>query len=294
LGQLSRQNNDVGCGGGDVGCGGDDVGCGGGDVGCRSKPFGRNRDVVECASNSNGGTTSSPQHQPRLGFAHSRSLLVLPSLSRIIFVMRSVLFVRGYFYLYFSNAATFLPPLFTVLPRSRFVVCVYIPPCTVKFTYCHYQSFVPLSPDPIACPCDIGIVETRNHILRECPRYNLHRNILFSASNHLTLTELLGTKRGIKALAEFIQMPGAFTRTGTLNANYPHPSQPRKRAQTQRRPTVPTRRWRLARPLSTKTPTTHTGGVQSTPDFLSYLISSHLISSYLISHHISSHLITPH
>jgi ribonuclease HI len=77
------------------------------------------------------------------------------------------------------------------------------------------RSFLPLSPDPIACPCDNETLETRSHILAECPRYTQHRKILQKASRYIALPEILGTKKGIAALAEFIQKSGAFSRTGT-------------------------------------------------------------------------------
>ena len=72
-----------------------------------------------------------------------------------------------------------------------------------------------LSPDPISCPCDNTILETRNHILTECPRYTHHRKILKKASRHLSLPVVLGTTKGISALAEFITKTGAFSKTGS-------------------------------------------------------------------------------
>ena len=56
--------------------------------------------------------------------------------------------------------------------------------------------------------------ETRAHVIQECPRYAQHRDILEKASKHLHLPTILGSKKGIFALAEFIQKSGAFTRTG--------------------------------------------------------------------------------
>jgi ribonuclease HI len=77
------------------------------------------------------------------------------------------------------------------------------------------RDFLPLSPDPTSCPCDNETLESRNHILRECPRYAQHRNILSKASRSLALPVILGSKKGIEALALFIRESGAFTRTGT-------------------------------------------------------------------------------
>ena len=84
------------------------------------------------------------------------------------------------------------------------------------------QSFLPLSPDPTACPCDPETLETRSHILRECPRFEQHRHILKKVSRDIVLPDILGTKKGITALADFIYKSGAFSRTGTT----PTPPQP--------------------------------------------------------------------
>ena len=50
-----------------------------------------------------------------------------------------------------------------------------------------HQTFIPLSPDPTSCPCDNETLESRNHILRDCPRYEQHRDILKKASKYLFL-----------------------------------------------------------------------------------------------------------
>jgi ribonuclease HI len=84
------------------------------------------------------------------------------------------------------------------------------------------QAFLPLSPDPTACPCDPETLETRNHILRECPRFAQHHHILKKVSRDIVLSDILGTKKGIAALADFIHKSGAFTRTGAApNAQQP-------------------------------------------------------------------------
>ncbi|KAJ6455077.1 hypothetical protein C8R47DRAFT_1328976 [Mycena vitilis] len=59
-----------------------------------------------------------------------------------------------------------------------------------------------------------GRFETRAHILQECPRYDDHRDILRKASATIHLPDILGTKEGIAALADFIEKSGAFTKTG--------------------------------------------------------------------------------
>ena len=76
------------------------------------------------------------------------------------------------------------------------------------------RTFLPLPPDRTSCPCDAGTLETRSHILQECPRFAQHREILKEVSRDIALPEILGTKEGITALAEFIQKSGAFTRNG--------------------------------------------------------------------------------
>ncbi|KAG6805447.1 hypothetical protein H0H92_015332 [Tricholoma furcatifolium] len=55
----------------------------------------------------------------------------------------------------------------------------------------------------------------RNHILAECELYEEHRDILREVDNDLDTGQLLGTEDGIKALAKFLTMSGAFTKTGT-------------------------------------------------------------------------------
>ena len=86
------------------------------------------------------------------------------------------------------------------------------------------RSFLPLSPDPETCPCDNETLETRTHILRECPRYTQHRNILRTASRDIAIPEILGSKEGIAALAEFLQKSAAFTRTGSIPTKAPPPT----------------------------------------------------------------------
>lgn len=75
----------------------------------------------------------------------------------------------------------------------------------------YYKQFVPS--ENVDCPCGAEF-QTREHILCECPRYETHREILSKASKHLSLPEILGTKKGIEALNEFLERSGAFTKTG--------------------------------------------------------------------------------
>src|SRR6266568_5517779 len=70
--------------------------------------------------------------------------------------------------------------------------------------------------EPTSCPCNNEILETREHIIIHCPRYEEHRDILREAYPTLPLPEILGTPNGIQALCEFLRQSGAFSRTGTI------------------------------------------------------------------------------
>ncbi|KAG6807714.1 hypothetical protein H0H92_006619 [Tricholoma furcatifolium] len=74
------------------------------------------------------------------------------------------------------------------------------------------RLFVPT--ESTACPCGEAF-QTRNHILAECKLYEEHQEILQEVDNDLDTGQLLGTEDGIKALAKFLTMSGAFTKTGT-------------------------------------------------------------------------------
>ncbi|KAJ6604183.1 hypothetical protein DFH09DRAFT_1242248 [Mycena vulgaris] len=76
----------------------------------------------------------------------------------------------------------------------------------------YYSRFVPS--ESVDCPCGEAF-QTREHLLRECPRYTDQRHILEDASRDVSLPEILGTKDGIAALAKFLEESGAFTKTGT-------------------------------------------------------------------------------
>ncbi|KAJ4495949.1 hypothetical protein C8J55DRAFT_400700, partial [Lentinula edodes] len=75
----------------------------------------------------------------------------------------------------------------------------------------YYAQFVP--GENINCPCGEDL-QTREHILRACPRYDNFRHILRKASDDICLKEILGTEEGIEALTEFLEESGAFTKTG--------------------------------------------------------------------------------
>lgn len=78
----------------------------------------------------------------------------------------------------------------------------------------YYANHVPT--EDTNCRCGIE-VQTREHILRECWLYDDHRYILRAAVRDLSLPELLGTPKGIKAVASFIAKSGAFTKLGFWN-----------------------------------------------------------------------------
>ena len=75
----------------------------------------------------------------------------------------------------------------------------------------YYQRFVPT--EPIGCPCGASL-QTRKHILLDCPRYDSHRHLLRHQGRPMTVNDIVGTDQGIVALAKFIAATGAFTKTG--------------------------------------------------------------------------------
>ncbi|TDL23410.1 hypothetical protein BD410DRAFT_787235 [Rickenella mellea] len=87
-----------------------------------------------------------------------------------------------------------------------------------SYTGEYYSKFVPS--ENVDCPCGEPY-QTREHILRECKRYSAHRHILRETSRDIHIPTILGTKKGIAALSDFLQESGAFTKTG-------YPRAPRK------------------------------------------------------------------
>ncbi|KAJ6514970.1 hypothetical protein C8R47DRAFT_1206326 [Mycena vitilis] len=78
-----------------------------------------------------------------------------------------------------------------------------------------YPALVPAcSPLHIWRSDRLSTINVSAHILQECPRYDDHRDILRKASATIHLPDILGTKEGIAALADFIEKSGAFTKTG--------------------------------------------------------------------------------
>ncbi|KAG8794770.1 hypothetical protein FRC16_010367 [Serendipita sp. 398] len=64
-------------------------------------------------------------------------------------------------------------------------------------------------PEPYECPCGIA-VQTRAHIIFECPQYDEARHIIYTAAPDGHIGTLLGTKKGIDGLATFIRQTNAF------------------------------------------------------------------------------------
>jgi ribonuclease HI len=75
----------------------------------------------------------------------------------------------------------------------------------------YYSKFVPTK--NIDCPCGEEF-QTREHVLRACPWYEQHRHILRKVSADISLSDILGTEKGISALIDFLDITGAFTRDG--------------------------------------------------------------------------------
>ncbi|KAH7335674.1 hypothetical protein B0J17DRAFT_550443, partial [Rhizoctonia solani] len=74
----------------------------------------------------------------------------------------------------------------------------------------YYCRFVPLeSPE---CPCGEAPIQTRDHILIDCPLYNGPRSHLRGASCSLCIPTLLGTYKGLKAIACFLASSDAFSK----------------------------------------------------------------------------------
>jgi hypothetical protein len=80
----------------------------------------------------------------------------------------------------------------------------------------YYRRFVPT--EPVACPCG-AILQTREHILRECHLFNHARHHLREASDTLSLPILLGSPKGLAAVAKFLDSSNAFVKT----ADHPAP-----------------------------------------------------------------------
>jgi len=76
--------------------------------------------------------------------------------------------------------------------------------------------------DP-SCLCGESF-QTHTHILRECHLYKDHRYILRKISPSIYPPDILGTQKGVEALAEFLSKSNAYTRSGTGPSTWQKPS----------------------------------------------------------------------
>ncbi|KAF5326184.1 hypothetical protein D9611_000176 [Ephemerocybe angulata] len=66
--------------------------------------------------------------------------------------------------------------------------------------------------EPHTCPCDNSTIESREHVLAHCPRFERWRQPLRDVSRGIALSEILGKVDGIAALEAFLRASGAFAR----------------------------------------------------------------------------------
>ena len=76
-----------------------------------------------------------------------------------------------------------------------------------------YYERIGLPDEPTDCPCGEEF-QTREHILFDCPRYDDYRHYLEVEGSVPELSQVLGTKKGIECLIEFLKSSRAFTKTG--------------------------------------------------------------------------------
>jgi ribonuclease HI len=83
--------------------------------------------------------------------------------------------------------------------------------CTTGHTHLgsYYTKFVP-SEDP-ECPCG-AILQTREHILLDCERYEQHRHLLFDDEDIISTESIFGSDKGMGRLAAFIEASNAFSK----------------------------------------------------------------------------------
>jgi hypothetical protein len=64
--------------------------------------------------------------------------------------------------------------------------------------------------EPTSCPCG-EILQTRIHLILECPRFNNQRRLLRDKkTKRIDYETLLGTPRGIRRLAKFLEATNAY------------------------------------------------------------------------------------
>ena len=102
------------------------------------------------------------------------------------------------------------PPHFKQLPRRLYGLVTQVR-LGHAFMGEYYQRHVPS--EDVACPCGHHL-QTRDHILRDCERYDEYRLVLQKHPHTLGTCALLSTPTGIIALSKFLASSGAFTKTG--------------------------------------------------------------------------------
>ncbi|KAK0488316.1 hypothetical protein EDD18DRAFT_1081505, partial [Armillaria luteobubalina] len=75
----------------------------------------------------------------------------------------------------------------------------------------YYSRFIPQ--EAIQCPCGEP-TQFHEHITRDCPHHNGHREGLHKVSRDIYLPDILGMTEGIGALASFLEKSGASTKSG--------------------------------------------------------------------------------
>ncbi len=71
----------------------------------------------------------------------------------------------------------------------------------------YYRRFVPT--EAVDCSCGDPI-ETRLHILQECPLYEEWQHLLNNDENQFSLAEILGTDDGATRVTSFLEASGAY------------------------------------------------------------------------------------
>ena len=74
----------------------------------------------------------------------------------------------------------------------------------------YYRQFI--VEESTECPCGEAVVQTREHILRECTLHDIHRHLLLNDDGNLNLDALLGSEKGIDCLADFLEKSNAYAK----------------------------------------------------------------------------------